>query len=152
VRLKMKVAVKQQVMELVQHPLTAAGFELADLVVSQYHNNVTLRVFVYGPNGVSIDDCARLSAMVGSELDRSGLFEDGYALEVSSPGLDRPLKTARDWKFRIGETVRVEFHDRSRKELTAVVRAAGDTAVELANEEGTFEVPLSEVKGARIVF
>jgi len=111
----MKGEVKQQICNLLEAPLATAGFELAEVVLSQYKQSITLRLIVYGDKGVSIDDCVRLSRLSSEIIDGTDLFEKGYTLEVSSPGLDRPLKTGRDYKYRIGETVRINFVDSKRK-------------------------------------
>ena len=148
----MKREVKQQVTDLIQEPIRQAGFVLAEVVLSQYKSNVSLRVFVYGDQGVTIDDCARLSRLIGELIETTDLFENGDTLEVSSPGLDRPLKTPLDYRYRVGETVKVEFIDRSRKGVRGVIRSAGDTSVELDNGEGSVRIELAEVKRAQIVF
>src|SRR5210317_1087543 len=100
---------KDQIIELIERPLAEEGAELADITLSQYKSSATLRLFVYSEVGTSLDECARLSRLVGDLIDGTDLLESGYTLEVSSPGLDRPLKTARDFRFRIGEKVRLEF-------------------------------------------
>ncbi|MBD3258723.1 hypothetical protein GF377_09845 [candidate division GN15 bacterium] len=122
---------KQALTDAVDSALTAKGYELADVVLSQFKHNYTVRVFVYGPNGVTIDDCARLSITLGEVIDDLELFSDGYALEVSSPGLDRPLKTARDFRYRVGETVKVRFTEKGRKSITGEIVSANDERVEL---------------------
>jgi len=148
----MKLDAKQRVADLLAGPLANVGFDLAEVSLSQYKSNVTLRVFVYGEHGVSIDDCAALSRLIGDVIEGTDLFENGYTLEVSSPGLDRPLTTPLDYRYRVGETVKVEFVDRDRKPVKAVIKAAGDDSVELTDETGTFTVVLADIRKAQIVF
>jgi ribosome maturation factor RimP len=146
------VEVKQTVSNLVEHPLRAEGYELADAVVSRYKTATTIRLFVYGANGVTIAECARLSKMVGELIDGTELFENGYTLEVSSPGLDRPLSTLRDYKYRVGETVRIDFVDKARKRLTAEIVSVGDDRVEFRFNDEVIGIDLAEIKQAKIVF
>jgi len=148
----MKLDVKQRVAELLGGPLATAGFALADVSLSQYKSSVALRVFVYGEHGVSIDDCANLSRLIGDLIDGTELFEGGYLLEVSSPGLDRPLTTPLDYRYRVGETVKIEFVDRQRKPIRAVIKAAGEQSVELSDDTGTFSVELADIRKSQIVF
>ena len=148
----MKVDVKQRVSELIEEPIKSEGFELAEVVVSQYKSTATLRVFVYGEHGVNIDQCAHLSRIVGDIIDGTDLFEDGYNLELSSPGLDRPLTTPLDFKYRVGETIRVKFTDAKRKKLQGEIVAANDGEVELRTDDETLTIGLGEVKEARIVY
>jgi len=145
-------ALKEKLVDLVEEPLAKENAELADISVSRYKNNVTLKLFVYSSNPVTIDECARLSRMVGELIDQTGWLEDGYTLEVSSPGLSRPLTTAKDFRFRVGETVRIFFADKARKETTAEIVAADNESVEFRNSDGTFNVPLAEIDRAKIIF
>ena len=150
--LRMGEKTKQKVLDLIRQPLAIEGCEIADMALSQYKKSVTLRLFVYSERGTGLDECGRISRIVGDLIDGSDLFESGYLLEVSSPGLDRPLKTARDFKFRVGETVRVILAESDRKKLTAEIVGASDTDVEFRNDEGTFTMPLSQIEQAIIVF
>ena len=125
---------------------------MADLVVSRYKKNIMLRVFVYAEGGVPLERCAHLSRVIGDVIDGTDLFEDGYTLEVSSPGLDRPLKSLQDFKYRIGEEVRIEFTDRSRKKVTAEIVATRDDVVVFRNTDGEFQAGFDEIETAKIVF
>jgi ribosome maturation factor RimP len=146
------VEVKQTVRELVEQPLKAEGYELADVVVSRYKTATLIRLFIYGEKGVTIAECARLSKMVGTIIDGTEMFENGYTLEVSSPGLDRPLLTLRDYKYRVGETVRVDFVDPARKRLTAVIASVDDDRVEFRLNDEVIRLDPAEIKQAKIVF
>ena len=143
---------KDRIIELIEKPLLEEGAELAGVALSRYKLSTTLRLFVYSERSVSVDECSRLSRLVGGLIDGTDLLSSGYTLEVSSPGLDRPLTTARDFKFRVGETVRLEFVDKGRKKLTAEIVAATDEQIELKNESGLISFGLAEIKQAKIVF
>ena len=143
---------KDKIVELVEGRLAAEGFELAEVVLSRYKANATVRVFVYAEGGVNLDACARLSRIVGDLIDDAALFADGYALEVSSPGLDRPLTTARDFRYRVGETVKLEFTDPKRKKVSAEIVGVADDIVEFRDDSGAFTVPLAELEKARIIY
>lgn len=146
-------ALKQRVTDLISGPLAAEGYELADMALSRYHTSVLLRLFVYAKGGgPTLEECARLSNVVGTVIDGTDLFENGYTLEVSSPGLERPLTTARDFTYRAGETVRIEFVDHKRKKQTAGIVGVTEDRVEFRDENGSFSIPLEEIERARIVF
>ena len=148
----MNDSVKNKVIELIEGPLTEEGCELADVVLSRYKNNSTLKIFVYSANGVDIDECARLSRIVGDVIDSADLLESGYTLEVSSPGLDRPLNTSCDFKYRVGETVRIHFIDPKRKKITAEIVSADENSVALKDENDTFEIELADIEKAKIIY
>lgn len=143
---------KDEMRALLAAPLLDEGAEIADIVLSRYKQTTTVRLFVYSKAGTTLDECARLSRLIGDAIDGTDWFRNGYTLEVSSPGLDRPLTTALDFKYRKGETVRVEFIDSKRKKLTAEVLSASDAEVEFQYGEEILNVPLAEIKQAKIVF
>lgn len=144
--------IKQQVIDLIEKPLRQEGCELVDVVLSRYRNNWTLRLFIFSDTETTIGECSRISRLVRDIIEGTTLFESGYTLEVSSPGLDRSLTTARDFKHRVGETVRIEFVDPQVKEGTAEIVSATDREVQFKNSTGVFTVGLAEIEKATIVF
>ena len=92
--------------EVVLPLLRDHGLTLVDLEWRPRRPRGVLRVFVDKPGGVGIDDCQRVSREVGDVLDASALIEEGYDLEVSSPGLDRQLRTDREFRWAAGKRVR----------------------------------------------
>jgi ribosome maturation factor RimP len=148
----MKVDAKQTVSDLVEEVIAGEPYETADVAVSQYKQMVTVRVYLYGENGVKLDECARLSKMMGEAIDEAEPFTESYTLEVSSPGLDRPLTQARDYKYRMGETVKVEFVDKKRKRLHGEIVGASEDSVEFKVAEEVITVDLTDIKAAQIVF
>lgn len=143
---------KIQVNDLIEKPLLDRGYELADMVLSRFKGQVSLKLFVYSINGVTLDGCAQVSRLVGDLIDGTELFVDGYLLEVSSAGLDRPLKTARDFRFRVGETVRLHFSEKGRKKVTAEIVGLDGDLVLFRNDDGPFSVRLDELDEAKIIF
>ena len=148
----MKVDVKQTVSELIESIFGSEPYEKADITISNFKGSVTVRLYVYGENGVTIDECARLSKTLGEVIDGAGLFDDGYTLEVSSPGLDRPLTHARDYKYRVGETVRVDFLDKKRKRLHGEIVGVSGEQVDFKVAEEVITVDLADINKAQIVF
>lgn len=149
---RMESDLKQKVTDLIEKPFLDLGFELADLVYSHYKGQVTLKIFVYSAGGVGVSACMQLSRLVGDLIEETDLFEAGYMLEVSSPGLDRPLKTARDYKFRVGEMVRLRFLDKNRKKVKAEIVGLDGDQVQFKNNDGPFSVALDELDEAKIIF
>jgi ribosome maturation factor RimP len=93
--------------ELVRQSCSEVGVELVECDLFQAGNRKILRIFIDRPTGVSIDDCAKVSRSLGALLDLEDLIPTAYNIEVSSPGLDRPLKTTRDFERNIGHLVRI---------------------------------------------
>src|SRR5437667_10862811 len=90
---------------VVQPVLRDHGMTLVDLEWRPRRPRGVLRLFVDKPGGVGIEDCQRLSREVGDVLDASALIEEAYDLEVSSPGLDRQLRTDREFRWAVGQRV-----------------------------------------------
>jgi ribosome maturation factor RimP len=92
------------------------GLELVDLVLRGPRGRQMLRVDVErpGPCGVTLDDCQRVSEELAARLDDSDLIPSAYTLEVSSPGLDRPLRSTDDFRRNVGRVITIEVHDAER--------------------------------------
>jgi ribosome maturation factor RimP len=93
--------------EKVQPLVEEEGLEMVELQFSASGAASILRVFVDRAGGVTLGQCASISRKLGDFLDTEDLIPTRYTLEVSSPGLDRPLTTAADFKRKIGEKVRI---------------------------------------------
>jgi len=144
--------VKQKVIELIEKPLRQEECEVVDLVLSKYKNKWMLRLFVFSIRGTTIDECAHISQIVGYIIDGTDLFESGYTLEVSSPGLDRPLKSPRDFKYRVGEKVAINFVDSKQGRIEAEILSATDTQILVRNSAGEFTIGLGDIDKATIVY
>lgn len=86
------------------------GYELVDVEYLKEHGDYFLRVYIHKPGGVNLDDCQAMSERLGEKLDELDLIEKAYYLEVSSPGLDRPLKTGKDLERNLGKEVEVHLY------------------------------------------
>jgi len=144
-------SLKRQVEDLVTQPLAAEECELVEAVIATYKKSVTVRLFVHSRRGTTLAECARLSRLVGALVDDSEMFPNGYNLEVSSPGLDRPLKTAADFRRNVGETVTIQFVDVKKKAVTAKIVSGDEIAIMFENKSGGFSEKLADIKAARIV-
>ncbi len=104
--MNLKERIERSVMEVTERE----GFELVELAVLDRGHKTLVRVFADRPSGgISIDECARLSRKLSDWFDLENVFERAYILEVSSPGLDRPLVTRRDFERKVGREVRIWF-------------------------------------------
>ena len=135
--------------ELLEKTLPPMGYELVDWESSPKGRLV--RVFIDKPGGVDVEDCARVS----EQLTRLFTVEnvDYDRLEISSPGLDRPLKRAADFERFAGAEVDLRLHnplDGSRR-LKGLLRGLENGAVLLQTEEGMRTLPLDEIDRARLV-
>ena len=135
-------SVRNRVADLLRPVVTATGYDLEDVVVTPAGKRRLLRVVVDRDGGVSLDDVAELSRAAAEALDASEVMGDTpYVLEVSSPGVDRPLTEPRHWRRAIGRLVRASLRDGG--QVTGRVLAADERAVSLDTERGpaTFSYP-----------
>jgi ribosome maturation factor RimP len=100
---------EQRLTELLSPTVEAAGFELLGCEFVPAGRHSTLRLFIDHPDGVSVDHCAVVSREVGAILDVEDPIQNEYNLEVSSPGLDRPLFTPAHFAKVVGQKVEVKL-------------------------------------------
>jgi len=134
----------------------AAGMGLS-LVKVHYQGTRTqgaLRLTIDKPGGVTLDDCTRLSRAVGHALDVEEPIDHRYALEVSSPGVDRPLEDRRDFEQAVGRLVRVKTSPSWEGPRLLIGRLQGQDAagVRIEESEGNREwsVPWNAIAHARL--
>jgi len=108
-------------------------------------------VILDGDNSITIDDCANLSRELSGVLEENGLAGENYLLEVSTPGLDHPLKLKRQYKKNIGRSVKVKLSD---KQVEGKLTAVTEESITLSQEIGkgkkmetqTVEIQFSEIE------
>ncbi|SES68430.1 ribosome maturation factor RimP [Natronincola peptidivorans] len=97
--------------ELITPILQNEGFELVDIEFKKEGPHRYLRVYIDKPGGITLDDCQKTSEQLSDKLDEVDPIEENYFLEISSPGLDRPLKKASDFDKFKGEIVEVKLYE-----------------------------------------
>lgn len=119
-----KKKITERVTELVSPIVEAAGLELVDVEYVR-ERDWFLRVFIDKEGGIDIDDCSAVSNALAKELDEEDFIKEKYYLEVSSPGIDRPLKKDKDLTAHYGSKVDLAFFApfEGKKQLTAVLKA-----------------------------
>ena len=120
------------------------GFELVDVEYVKEGSTWYLRSYIDKPGGISIDDCEKVSRRLSDLLDQEDFIEDAYIMEVSSPGLGRPLKKEKDFRRSLGEEVEIRTYRMidKQKESTGILKDYDENTVTitLADEtEKTFD-------------
>jgi ribosome maturation factor RimP len=98
--------IKQKVLRLAKQVADEQGVEIFDIELLG-KGKLLLRVFIDKDGGVTLGDCERLSKSLGTVLDVEDIFPGSYTLEISSPGLDRPLKGIKDFEKNVGRLARI---------------------------------------------
>ena len=146
---------------LVSDTLAGLGLELVDFRRAGTAQRPLLQIRIdlpgtSGETGVSSDDCVRASRALEQQLDERGLVGTQYTLEVSSPGLDRPLRKAADWRRFLGSRVKVR-HQALPGTVTGFIEEVDDisaqrTLILVRREDGgeTLELDLAQMREARL--
>jgi ribosome maturation factor RimP len=134
------MASKQELLEQMVSPVIAAlGCELWGLEYLTQGRYTTVRIFIDGPNGVSLEDCERVSRQVSAVFDVEDPIDGEYTLEVSSPGMDRPLYSEAQYARYVGETisVRLRIARDGRRRFKGVITKveSGDVFLQVDNKE-----------------
>lgn len=118
--------------------LAECGFTLWDVEYVKEGSNWYLRVYIDKEGGITVDDCERISRPLSDWLDQEDFIEDSYILEVSSPGLGRPLKRDRDFERSIGKDVEIRLFKAldQQKEFTGTLKAYDRNTVTLTQADG----------------
>jgi len=144
---------RSRIVALVEPVVNAAGYDLEEVAVNQAGRRTVVRVVVDADGGITLDDIAAVSREVSAALDASdgrpgSSFGTGpYTLEVTSPGVDRPLTEPRHWRRNVGRLVTVRVGEKS---VTARVVAADEAGVRLADDGGVRSAGYGELGPGRV--
>ena len=127
-------------------------FELVDIEYKKEGANWFLRLYIDKPGGITLDDCQKVSEQLGNLLDKEDLVKGNYFLEISSPGLDRPLKTDRDFARFEGKLVEIRLYEAldGNKVLEGELIGLEDNVIKLnVVDVGLVELPKEKVALAK---
>ncbi len=130
--------VETLVEEILMPILESNTFELVDVEYVKEASNWYLRIFIDKEGGITIDDCELVSRAFDSAFEDKDPIKEPYILEVSSPGLDRPLKKDKDFARSLGEKVEVKLYKaiNKQKEFIGVLKSYDDDHIILEMENG----------------
>ena len=131
------------------------GFELVDVEYVKEAGNWYLRGYIDKPGGITVNDCETVSRAFSDRLDEDDFIEDSYIMEISSPGLDIPLKKEKDFARSIGEEVEIRtFRPINRqKEFVGILNAYDKEAVTIELEDGEImQISRSDIALIRLAF
>jgi ribosome maturation factor RimP len=144
---------------LVTTEVDSLGFDLVELRRRGSRSRPVLEVRIERRDGASlgVDDCARVSRALEAKLDDSRMVGERYVLEVSSPGVERPLRTAAEWRRFVGQSAVVTATPlpggKAEVEIVAVEGEAGDEIVAVRDGRGVeHRLPIATVTQARLAF
>ena len=149
---RVDTALHDRLIALFEPVLKEIGYELVEVEFVPGQGGGTLRIYIDHPEGIDVEDCADASHVLSELLDADDPFPGAYSLEVSSPGLDRILRTPEHFTRFVDNRVKVELRVArdGRKRYTGVLRRADGESIELEVDNFSVSIRLAEIGKARL--
>lgn len=141
------------IVEIVSPVVTGLGYEFIGAEFGQAENGQTLRVYIDKSEGIVLDDCAVVSRQLNAVLDVEDTIKSAYQLEVSSPGIDRPLFTEEQFRDQLKEVIRVKMADGvdGRRNFKGELVAVNTGVVTVEVDGLDYDLPLDDIDQAYVV-
>lgn len=152
-REQFRLEIIKKVKEIAEPILEKEGMELVDIEYQREKQGWVLRFYIHKPGGVSIEDCAFISEKIGRELDFYDPIPHSYTLEVSSPGLDRPLTKINDFKRNIGEKAIIFFKENYKgiRNIQGKILGIDNNEVILEIKGEIINIPIEKIHHAKLI-
>ena len=148
----METALHDRLIARYEPILKDTGYELVEVEFVPGKGGGTLRFYIDGPNGIDVDDCAKASHAISELLDVEDPIQGEYSLEVSSPGLDRVLRTPEHFARFVDNRVKIELQvpRDGRKRYTGMLRRTDGESIEVDVDNFSVSIRLAEISRARL--
>lgn len=139
--------------ELITPGLGDMGIELVDITYSKEGGRWFLRIFIDQPGGIGLEDCRRVSEYIDPLLDERDPIPHAYTLEVSSPGIERPLKKPADFERFTGRQISLNTFvaAEGKRKFKGLLKSAGNHSVTLEVDGDQIVIPMEQIASARLV-
>lgn len=142
----------EYIKEVIEKDIERLGCKVWGLELFGRHSNQTLRIYIDNKDGVSVEDCEKVSKHVSKVLDTENDFSEKYMLEISSPGLDRKFFYKEQYQEFINESMRVTFFDNdNKKTIKGNLKEVDDISIKLEIKEEIHEIPFSSIIQANLL-
>ena len=148
------MAQHKQLNELLQPVVESMQYEFVGLEFLSGANPSVLRVYIDQEEGITVDDCADVSRQISAVLDVEDPIASEYNLEVSSPGLNRPLFTAYHYQKVVGERIKVQTRIpvEGRRKLTGNLLSADDSQIEMEIDNSQVTLSINDIDKGKLIF
>ena len=142
----------EYIKEMIERDIESLGCKVWGLEIFGRRANQTLRIFIDNEEGISLEDCEKVSKHVSKVLDTENDFSENYFLEVSSPGLDRKIFYNEQYKDYIKDNFKVTFLDKeNKKTVKGQLDEVYDVGIKLEIREEVCEIPFSSIIKANLI-
>jgi ribosome maturation factor RimP len=143
-----------QLWQLIEPVIQSEGMELVEMEYRREPHGWVFRLFIDQPDGITVDDCAQISHLIGDLLDVTDVIPNQYHLEVSSPGLNRPLRKPDHFKAHQGKIIEVKTSIplQNRRKFKGILLQAHPEQIEIDSQGEVFTIPLTILERARLCY
>lgn len=139
-------SVNEKIQEILQPITDNFNAFIVDIIVRGERTSKVIEIYVDTDSGISLDECSSISRELSEKMDAADLIQGRYRMDVSSPGLDRPLKLLRQYHRNIGRTCKVKYTAEGKKSvLEGKLEQVTNTTLSISKNGKQVEVPFSEV-------
>ena len=143
-----------EIWNLLEPVIAAQGMEILEIEYRRESAGWVLRIFLDSERGISVEDCAAISRIAGDLLDVADLIQNPYNLEVSSPGIDRPLRKLEHFQKYIGNIIEVRTISpiQNRRNFKGELKEASSEGVVIECDARSYSIPLPLIERARLLY
>ncbi|MGR9099294.1 MAG: ribosome maturation factor RimP [Gammaproteobacteria bacterium] len=143
----------EQLVKLLEPVIEGLGYECVGIEYHPHPRHGLLRVYIDKEGGIVLDDCTKVSHQLSGVLDVEDPIQGNYQLEVSSPGMDRPLFKLSQFERYIGSQVKISLFQQleKRKNITGFIKEVTDGIIKIQEDERILEIPFKAISKARLV-
>ncbi len=142
---------KEEIKKLFNNEIVEMGFELVDIELNITNIATNVKLFVDKEGGITIDECTDINRSISDLIFRKDLFPKNCQLEVSSPGLDRPLKTKRDFERNSGRNIILEYRDElDLKIIEGKIVSAGNELIIISDGDESVSISFENIDKGKI--
>ena len=145
---------EQKIISLLTEPLKIAGFDLIEVKVGMLNEQKTIQLYIDNPNSIQIDDCINVNQITKNIFGKTKQYYNDYALEVSSPGIFRKLKTPDHFKSSIGKRIKVHLQKKIEglMTLTGVLQKCDEETICILQDANSLDmiIPYSLISRANL--
>ena len=136
----------EKIATIVTPEIETEGGKLVEITLKGTKRNHILILYVDKVGGVTIDDCTKISRRLLQKTELDDLLGNNYRLEVSSPGMDRPLKTKKDFERNVGRFLEIKFQDeKGVHKIKGNITKIDDDTITISNDLGEKRIPLNTI-------
>ena len=148
-------SIEQKVEELLLNQITDLGYELYDVIYVKEGKDYYLRIIIDSENGISLEDCEKVSNSIDSKLDEVDYIKEQYFLEVSSPGIERTLRKEKHYEDNIGKKVQINLYNKlenGEKQIIGELAEINEKFIIIKTEENKYEIEKNNIALAKVIY